>query len=194
MSKFIQGKDRNQTEFFCLEQAVGQDNEVRLIELFVDSLALSDYGFKASFVENGRPAYRPADLLKLFIYGYMNRIRSSRHLEKECKRNLEVIWLMRGLAPDHNTIANFRKDNSRAIQKVFRSTVELAKHFELIGGQLIAGDSTKMRAQNSKKNNYNEKKIQLHLDRIDSKLNVPLLNVVLKLHSLHCHCHFDFSQ
>jgi transposase len=170
MSKFIQGKDRNQTEFFCLEQAVGQDNEVRLIELFVDSLALSDYGFKASFVENGRPAYRPADLLKLFIYGYMNRIRSSRHLEKECKRNLEVIWLMRGLAPDHNTIANFRKDNSRAIQKVFRSTVELAKHFELIGGQLIAGDSTKMRAQNSKKNNYNEKKIQLHLDRIDSKL------------------------
>jgi transposase len=94
MSKFIQGKDRNQTEFFCLEQAVGQDNEVRLIELFVDSLALSDYGFKASFVENGRPAYRPADLLKLFIYGYMNRIRSSRHLEKECKRNLEVIWCL----------------------------------------------------------------------------------------------------
>ena len=84
------------------------------------------------FIENGRPAYHPSDLLRLFLYGYLNRVRSSRQLEKECKRNLEEMWLMRGLAPDHNTIANFRKDNSKAIQKVFRATVQLAKHFDLI--------------------------------------------------------------
>lgn len=168
--KFIQGKDRNQTEFFCLEQAVSQDNEVRLIELFVGAIKLSDYGFKIDFIENGRPAYRPADLLKLFLYGYMNRIRSSRHLEKECKRNIELMWLMRGLAPDHNTIANFRKDNPRAIRKVFHATVSLAKNFDLIGGKLLAGDGTKLRAQNSKKNNFTHSKIERHIAYIDDKL------------------------
>lgn len=168
--KYIIGKDRNQTEIFCLEQYIGQDNEVRLIDLFVGSLNLSEFGFKTEFIENGRPAYHPADLLKLFIYGYMNRIRSSRALEKECQRNLEVKWLMRDLVPDHNTISNFRKDNSKAIRKVFRATVKLAKHFELIGGKLIAGDSTKLRAQNSKKNNFNELKIERHLGYIDRKL------------------------
>lgn len=171
MSKFIKGIDRAQLEVFCLEESIDQDNEVRLIDLFVGSLDLAEYGFKTDFVENGRPAYHPSDLLRLFLYGYLNRTRSSRELEKECKRNLEVKWLMRGLVPDHNTIANFRKDNPKAIQKVFRATVQLAKHFDLIGGKLVAGDSTKMRAQNSKKNNYNEKKISLHLGRIDEKLD-----------------------
>lgn len=168
--KFIQGKDRNQIAMFSLDQAVDQDNEVRLIDLFVGSLTLSDFGFKNHFVENGRPAYHPSDLLRLFIYGYLNRTRSSRQLEKECKRNLEVMWLMRGLAPDHNTISNFRKDNPKAIKKVFRATVQLAKHFDLIGGKLIAGDSTKMRAQNSKKNNFNQKKIERNITYIDTKL------------------------
>lgn len=157
--KFIKGKNRNQIEFFSLDGLIDANNEVRLIDLFVDSLDWTRLGFNTCFVENGRPAYHPSDLLKLFLYGYLNRIRSSRHLEKECKRNLEVMWLMRGLVPDHNTIANFRKDNPKAIRKVFRSTVEIAKHFELIGGKLIAGDSTKLRAQNSKKNNFNEKKL-----------------------------------
>ena len=169
--KFIQGKDRNQTEFFCLDQAVSHDNEVRLIDLFVGAMKLSDYGFKMEFIENGRPAYHPADLLKLFIYGYMNRIRSSRHLEKECKRNIELMWLMRGLAPDHNTIANFRKDNPKAIRKVFHATVSLAKNFDLIGGKLLAGDGTKLRAQNSKKNNFTHSKIDRHIAYIDDKLN-----------------------
>lgn len=168
--KFIIGKDRNQTEFFCLDQSVGQDNEVRLIELFVNSVNLSSFGFELDQTENGRPAYHPSDLLKLFLYGYLNRIRSSRALEKECSRNLEVMWLMRGLAPDHNTIANFRKDNPNAIKKVFRATVQLAKHFDLIGGKLVAGDSTKLRAQNSKKNNFNEKKIERHLTYIDARV------------------------
>ena len=122
------------------------------------------------FEENGRPAYHPGALLRLFICGYLNRIRSSRQLEKECKRNLELMWLMRELQPDHNTIANFRKNNTNAIKQVFRATVQLAKHFDLIGGKLIAGESTKLRAQNSKKNNFNPKKIELHLNRIDEKL------------------------
>ena len=130
--KFITGKDRNQIEMFSLDQAIDQDNEIRLIDLFVGSLTLSDFGFKMDFIENGRPAYHPSDLLRLFLYGYLNRVRSSRQLEKECKRNLEEMWLMRGLVPDHNTIANFRKDNPKAIQKVFRATVQLAKHFDLI--------------------------------------------------------------
>jgi transposase len=89
--KFIKGESRNQVQLFCLEQAVDKDNKVRLIDLFINSLALKDYGFKSEFNENGRPAYHPADLLRLFIYGYLNRIRSSRHLEKECKRNLELM-------------------------------------------------------------------------------------------------------
>lgn len=110
------------------------------------------------------------DLLKLFLYGYLNRIRSSRGLERECSRNIELMWLLRRLVPDHNTISNFPRDNPAAIKQVFRASVEVARHFELIGGKLIAGDSTKLRAQNSKKNNYNENKIARHLEYIDSKL------------------------
>ncbi len=170
MSKFIIGKDRNQTEFFCLEQVIDQSNIVRIIDLFVDSLSLKDMGFKTEFIENGRPAYHPSDLLKLYLYGYLNRTRSSRQLEKECTRNLEVIWLLKGLVPDHNTIANFRKNNPKAIEKVFRSTVSIANHFNLIGGTLVAGDSTKLRAQNSKKNNFNPSKIERHIAYIDNKL------------------------
>ena len=171
--KFIQGHDRTQTHLFpvSLDQSIDQDNEVRIIDLFVDSLSLQEYGFKMEFVENGRPAYHPGDLLKLYLYGYMNKIRSTRDLEKECKRNIEMMWLVKGLQPDHNTIANFRKDNPKAIKKVFRVTVQVAKHFDLIGGKLIAGDSTKFRAQNSKKNNFNQKKIDRHIVYIDNKLD-----------------------
>ncbi len=171
--KFIQGHDRTQTHLFTvsLEQSIDKDNEVRIIDLFVDSLSLLDYGFKMEFIENGRPAYHPGNILKLYIYGYLNKIRSSRDLEKECKRNIEVMWLIKGLAPDHNTISNFRKNNKKAIKKVFRVTVQIAKHFDLIGGKLIAGDSTKFRAQNSKKNNFNQKKIDRHVAYIDKKLD-----------------------
>jgi|SRR5699024_12084933 len=108
--KFIKGKDRRQTTFFCLDEMVSSDNEVRLIDLFVSSLNLEQFGFKDDFGENGRPAYHPSDLLRLYIYGYMNRIRSSRQLEKECLRNIEVKWLMHELVPDHNTISNFRRE------------------------------------------------------------------------------------
>ncbi|MCK5777011.1 MAG: IS1182 family transposase [Bacteroidales bacterium] len=170
--KFIQGQSRKQITLFplSLESSIDENNEVRLIDLFVDSLKMTDMGFAMEFIENGRPAYHPKDLLKLYIYGYLNRTRSSRELEKYTNRNIEVIWLLKGLSPDHNTISNFRRDNPKAIKKVFRATVEIAKFFELIGGKLIAGDGTKLRAQNSKKNNFNQKKIDRHLAYIDNKL------------------------
>ncbi|NOR74871.1 MAG: IS1182 family transposase [Draconibacterium sp.] len=170
--KYIKGQNRSQTYLFpvSLDEAVDANNEVRVIDVFVDSLNPGDLGFKVEHTENGRPAYHPADLLKLYIYGYLNRVRSSRSLEKECKRNIEVMWLLKNLCPDHNTISNFRRDNPKAIKKVFHQTVKVARHFNLIGGTLIAGDSTKLRAQNSKKNNFNQKKIDRHLEYIENKL------------------------
>ncbi|MBS4062763.1 MAG: IS1182 family transposase [Bacteroidetes bacterium] len=170
--KYQQGQNREQLHIFpvSMEASIGADNEVRMIELFVEELDMEELGFRTNHQENGRPAYHPKDLLKLYLYGYMNRIRSSRELEKETKRNIEVMWLLKGLSPDHNTISNFRRDNPNAIKKVFRATVALAKNFNLIGGKLLAGDSTKLRAQNSKKNNFNEKKIQRHLEYIENKL------------------------
>jgi transposase len=171
--QFIQGKNRTQSILFpqSLDQIVEQDNEVRIIDLFVESISLADFKFVVKTTTEGRPAYHPKDLLKLYVYGYLNHIRSSRLLEKECKRNIEVMWLMKELVPDHNTISNFRRDNEKAIRKVFRYTVSIAKEFNLIGGTLVAGDSTKLRAQNSKKNNFNEAKIERHLAYIDTKLD-----------------------
>lgn len=170
--QFIEGKDRTQIVLYsdALDNIVERDNEVRLIDAFVESINIAGFDFKIKHTFEGRPAYHPKDLLKLFVYGYLNRIRSSRQLEKECRRNIEVMWLLKELVPDHNTIANFRKDNADAIKKVFRHTVSIAKHFDLIGGKLIAGDSTKLRAQNSKKNNFNPRKLEQHLDYIDKKL------------------------
>jgi transposase len=170
---FIQGQNREQLVLIpdCLDALIGNDNEVRVIDLFVDSLKLSDYQFTIKATAEGRPAYHPKDLLKLFIYGYLNSIRSSRNLETECSRNIELMWLMKQLVPDHNTISNFRRDNKKGIDRVFRATVKIAAHFELIGGTLIAGDSTKLRAQNSKKNNFNPKKIERHLEYIENKLS-----------------------
>ena len=160
--QFIQGKNRTQSILFPenLDQIVDSDNEVRIIDLFVESINLPDFKFTIKETKEGRPAYHPKDLLKLFVYGYLNSIRSSRVLEKECRRNIELMWLMKELAPDHNTISNFRRDNEKAIRKVFRYTVSIAKQFDLIGGKLIAGDSTKIRAQTVKK--IISMKIKLH--------------------------------
>ncbi len=168
---YQQGQPRQQLTLYttCLDDMVPADNTVRQIDIFVNGLDMETLGFQP-LPTQGRPPYHPADLLKLYIYGYMNRMRSSRQLEKECRRNLEVIWLLKNLKPDHNTIARFRKANPKAIKRVFRQSVEIAHNFNLIGGHLIAGDSTKLRAQNSKKNNYNKKKVERHLVYIDQKL------------------------
>jgi len=171
--QYIQGKNREQSVLFpqSLDEIISADNEVRIIDLFAESIHLADFKFVTKNATEGRPAYNPKDLLKLFVYGYLNAIRSSRVLEKECHRNVEVMWLMKQLSPDHNTISNFRRDNQKAIRQVFRHTVSIAAQFNLIGGKLIAGDSTKLRAQNSKKNNFNESKIEQHLVYIENKLN-----------------------
>lgn len=171
---FIQGKPRSQIVLFesSLEERIETDNPVRIIDLFVDSCELSELGFiHSKHAPEGRPPYHRGDLLKLFIYGYLNRIRSSRLLERECMRNLELMWLLRELTPDHNTIANFRKENSKAIKAVFRKMVLMCKRLDLIGGKVIATDGTKLRAQNSKKNNYNQKKIDDHLKFIEIRLH-----------------------
>jgi transposase len=171
---YIQGKPRSQIVLIesSLEELIELDNPVRFIDAFVDTCKLEEFGFThAKHAPEGRPPYHPGHLLKLYIYGYLNRIRSSRLLEKECKRNLELKWLLNELTPDHNTIANFRKDNPKAIKLVFRKIVTLCKRLDLIGGKVIAIDGTKLRAQNSKKNNYNQKKIDDHLAYIENKLH-----------------------
>ena len=170
--KYIKGKARGQITLFptCIDDMIDKDNEVRLIDAFVDSLDMIKMGFKVDAVEDGRPKYHPRDLLKIFIYGYLNKTRSSRDLEKACRVNIEMMWLVRQLTPDHNTINRFRKENNTAIRNVFRKTVKVASDFNLIGGTLIAGDSTKLRAQNSKKLNFNEKKIKRHQEYIERKL------------------------
>lgn len=169
--EYRQKQSRTQLSLYttCLDDMIADDNMVRSIDYFVDSLDLQHLGFK-SLPSQGRPPYDPTDLLKLYIYGYINRIRSSRQLEIECNRNIELIWLLGNLTPDHNTISRFRKNNPKAIKKVFRATVSIAKNHELIGATLIAGDSTKLRAQNSKKNNFNLKKVARHIEYIDKKL------------------------
>lgn len=169
--EYLKGDSRTQLVLYttCIDDMIPQYNSVRFIDKFVNTLNLQDLGFQ-SISYQGRPPYNPSDLLKLYIYGYMNRTRSSRELEKECYRNIEVMWLLKNLKPDHNTIARFRKKNPKTIKRVFRQSVTIAKNFNLIGGVLIAGDSTKLRAQNSKKNNYNKKKIERHLVYINKKL------------------------
>jgi len=171
--QYITGTNRTQAVLFSqsLDEIIDCGNEVRIIDLFVESIDLTQFSFHLKSSEEGRPPYHPKDLLKLYVYGYLNSIRSSRALEKECKRNIELMWLLHQLVPDHNTISNFRKDNEKAIRKVFRHTVSIAKQFDLIGGRLIAGDSTKLRAQNSKKNNFNENKIVQHLQYIEKRLD-----------------------
>ena len=170
---YITGFDRKQAVLIpeTIEQLIDENNPVRFIDSFVNSLEVVAFGFRdIRLNKNGRPPFHPKDLLKLYLYGYLNKIRSSRGLEKEAKRNIELIWLIKGLVPDHNTISNFRRDNPKAIKNVFRATVNIAKNLDLIGGILLAGDGTKLRAQNSKKNNYNQKKIDRHLAYIETKL------------------------
>jgi transposase len=170
---FKQGTDRSQLLLLppSIDSLIGDDNPVRVIEAFVDSLDFQKIGFAKSVpAETGCPPFNPSDLLKLYIYGYLNRIRSSRKLETECKRNIELIWLLKGLRPKYRTIAYFRSDNQKPIKSIFRQFVVLMKKWDLIAGDTLAVDGSKFRAVNSKKNNYNQKKIERHLKFIDQKV------------------------
>ena len=168
----IQGEERNQLQIFCLEQVIEADSFVRVIDFFVDSIDLASFGFKnVTFKEEGRPPYHPAVLLKLYFYGYRYGIRSSRKLEREAQLNLEVRWLMCEQTPSARTICSFRREYSEAFRNIFRKFVFLLKELGLVEGKTIAIDSFKVRAQNSLKNNYNQKKIDRQLKYIDERIN-----------------------
>jgi len=171
------GLDRSQTLLLPerLEDYIAAENPVRFLDAFVASLDLAALGFaKARPADTGRPPYAPADLLKLYLYGYLHRIRSSRLLEAECHRNVEVIWLTGKQAPDHKTIADFRKDNLVALKGVCRQFVVLCRKLELFGGQLLAIDGSKVAALNSREANFNAQKLQERLAEIDTKIGAYL--------------------
>lgn len=171
----IQGCDRQQQLFLpeCIEDYVGQDNPVRFIDAFVDSLDLQALGFvfpKDNSQNRGRPGYHPRHLLKLYVYGYFNQIRSSRRLEAECHRNLEVIWLLGKLAPDFKTIADFRKDNAQAFKAVLRKFNQLCQQLELFGGELMALDGTKVKGQNAPDRNWSLTKLDKRKEKLELRL------------------------
>ena len=168
---FQQGFDRNQLIMLDFNSMVCADSWARVVDLFVEILPLDELGFNNILAIQGRPPYKVSDLLKLYLYGYKNKLRSSRDLAKACKINLEVIWLLKGLQPSARTIAYFRKDNAQAFKQTFRFFVSLLKDWELIKGETIAIDSFKIRAQNALKNNFNQKKINRHLNYIDQKID-----------------------
>tara|TARA_B110000037_G_scaffold159789_1_gene180366 strand:+ start:3561 stop:5060 length:1500 start_codon:yes stop_codon:yes gene_type:complete len=167
---FINGFDRNQLLMMDFESTVSQDSWARVVDLFVEMLPLKELGFEDILRQEGRPPYRSADLLKLYIYGYKNQLRSSRKLEQAYIVNIEVLWLLKGLNPSARKIAYFRKKNAKAFKQAFRYFVCLLKDWELIEGSTIAIDSFKIRAQNALKNNFNQKKIDRHIEYIDNKI------------------------
>lgn len=167
----IQGTDRRQIKMISLEQMVEPESMVRIIDSFVDMLDLEMFDFSYYKLNTeGRPPYHPSVMMKIFLYGYQNALRSCRKLEQACKTNIEMMWLIHEQTPHYKTIANFRKDNPKSFKAVFRHFVAILKDWNLTEGKTIAVDSFKIRAQNSLKNNFNEKKIKRHIDYIDKKI------------------------
>src|ERR1700761_7975901 len=170
----IAGHDHSQTLLLpeSLDEYVGQDNPVRFVDAFVDGLDLTAAGFMRVMAKaTGRPGYDPKDLLKLYIYGYLNRVRSSRRLEAESHRNIEVIWLLRHLKPDYKTIADFRRDNRTAFRSVFRQFVLLCRQLDLFGKELLAVDGTRIKAVNNKDRNFTRASLQKFIELADAKLD-----------------------
>ena len=173
MSGFVEGIDRSQSTFFppMLDDYVAEDNPVRAVDAFVEGLDLGKLGFgRVVPLEQGRPGYRPATLLKIYIYGYLNRVPSSRRLERECQRNIELFWLTGQLAPDFKTIADFRKDNGKAIREVCRAFVALCRELDLLSAASVAIDGSKFKAVNARDKNFTEAKMKRRLERIDESI------------------------
>ena len=171
---YIVGVDRQQEVLFpeTLDEYVSEDNPVRFIDAFVAKLDMAELGFgRAIPAEEGRPSYDPRDLLRLFLYGYLNRTRSSRKLEAETHRNLEVIWLMRKLRPDHKTIAEFRRKHPEALKRVGREFIVLCKQLNLFDGSLVFVDGSKFRAVNNKDRNFTELRLEKLLALIDERVS-----------------------
>lgn len=168
--QFIQGKNRHQTYFSTLEDQVAAANPVRLMDAFVDKLDLQKLGFTNTIHKGeGRPPYAPAVFLKLYLYGYLNKIRSSRKLERECSRNIELQWLVQQLQPNYHSIADFRKVHTQPLQNMFKLYVQFLGDAGLLGKTTIGVDGSKFKAVNSRKNNYNQKKIDKHQQFIIDK-------------------------
>ena len=173
MKRFIEGVDRGQSTLFPdrLDDWIGEDNPVRVIDVFVDELDLAQLGFgRVDPKSTGRPAYHPLVLLKLYIYGYLNRVQSSRRLEREAGRNVEVMWLTGRLAPDHKTIADFRKDNGRAIRNVCAQFVALCRTLGLLAEASVAIDGSKFKAVNNRDRNFTRAKMKRRLEQIEESV------------------------
>src|SRR5213080_2128654 len=173
MKRFVEGLDRGQSTLFpeCLEDWIGEDNPVRVIDVFVDQLDLAELGFRGVDPERtGRPSYHPSALLKLYIYGYLNRVQSSRRLERDAARNVEVMWLTGRLVPDHKTIADFRKDNGPAIRKVCAQFVALCREMGLLTKASVAIDGSKFKAVNNRDKNFTRAKMERRLAQIEESV------------------------
>src|SRR5450755_2340107 len=173
MKRFIEGADRTQVSFLpdCLDDYVGADNPVRVIEAFVDQLDLREMGFESVDPEmTRRPAYHPSVMLKIYIYGYLNRVQSSRRLEHESQRNLELMWLTGRLMPDFKTIANFRKDNGPAIRRVCRQFIVLCRQLNLFTQALVAIDGSKFKADNNRDKNFTAAKMKRRMEQINQSI------------------------
>ena len=163
MKRFVEGVDRGQSTLFPerLEDWIGEDNPVRVIDVFVEELNLAELGFDGVYPETtGRPSYHPSMLLKLYIYGYLNRVQSSRRLEREAGHNVEVMWLTCRLVPDHKTIADFRKDNGSAIKRVCAQFIELCRQMGLLAISSVAIDGSKFKAVNTRDKNFTRNKVE----------------------------------
>jgi transposase len=174
MKRFIEGEDRTQSTLFPdqLEDWVGEDNPVRVIDVFVDELDLGALGFSGVDPQmTGRPAYHPSIMLKLYIYGYLNRVQSSRRLEREAGRNVEVMWLTGRLAPDHKTIADFRKDNGKALRNVCRQFVMLCRQLDLFLDASVAIDGSKFKAVNTRDRNFTRAKVKRRMEQIEESVD-----------------------
>lgn len=170
---YVEGASREQVVLFpeVLDDYVSGENPVRFLEAWVNQLPLGEMGFsKAEPAELGRPGYDPRDMLKLYVYGYLNEIRSSRKLERESKRNLEMMWLLRKLSPDHKTIAEFRKTNRKALREVFRQLTRLCRELDLYGRELVGIDGSKFRAVNGRDRNFTEAKLKHRMEWIEKKM------------------------
>jgi len=173
MRRFVEGEDRSQVTLLpeCLDDYVEAENPVRVIDVFVDELDLGALGFAGvEPLATGRPSYHPAVLLKIYIYGYLNRIQSSRRLEREAQRNVELMWLTGRLRPDFKTIANFRKDNGRAIRNVCRQFVALCQKLDLFTQAVVAIDGSKFKAVNNRDRNFTSAKLKRRLEQIDESI------------------------
>jgi transposase len=173
MHRFIDGEDRMQQALLphCLEDYVGEENPVRVIEAFIDELDLAGLGFSGvTPATTGRPAYHPSTLLKIYLYGYLNRIQSSRRLEREAQRNVELMWLTGRLAPDFKTIADFRKDNGMAIRAVCGQFVELCRRLQLFTGAVVAIDGSKFKAVNNRDKNYTVAKVTGRVEQVEASI------------------------